>query len=153
MMHSTRYSCCFILNNTLYAIGGEIVDEEGTETATNHVQTMDFESKVWTCKVFFYAHSAKSMGTLPATTDSVLIFGGEDNEGNALSNCYLFDGENFIEKPSLPDTSSTYNFEGPGIVYESIGYIYSTAGVLFQVDLNTFEWTEINSEQEFTNRI
>ena len=153
MMHSTRYPCCFILKSSLYAIGGEIINDEGEETVTNHVQTMKFESKVWTCKVDPYPHQAKCMGSLKISEDSVLIFGGEDDEGNALPNCYLFDGEVFTEKPSLPDASSTFIFENPGVVYQSTGYIYSTAGVLFEVDLVTFEWTEIDIDQEFTNRI
>ncbi|OMJ68973.1 hypothetical protein SteCoe_33421 [Stentor coeruleus] len=151
MMHSTRYPCCFILKNSLYAIGGEEVDEDGVENVTNYVQVMDFESKVWTSKVVTYPHNGKSMGSLQVTDDTVLVFGGEDNEGNALNECYLFDGETFVNKSNLPDNSSTYTFESPGLVYDSIGYIYSTAGVLFQVDLATFEWNEIEVEQEFTN--
>lgn len=93
------------------------------------------------------------MGSLNISNEFVLIFGGEDDESNALPNCYSFDGENFEKRPSLPDVSSTFTFDGPGIVNENRGYIYSTAGVLFSVDLETFEWTEIETYQEFTNRI
>jgi hypothetical protein len=131
-----------------------MVDDSGCETLSSCVQSMDLKQKVWTSKVVNFPHEAKSMGVIQLSKTSVLIFGGEDNEGNSLNNCYLFNGENFEAKSNLPDSCSTYNFETTGVVHNAFGYIFTMAGVLLQVDLsNNFEWTELDVEQEFTNRI
>lgn len=153
IMHPTRYPCCFTLKNYIYAIGGEVIDDEGYENMVDHVQAMDLESKVWTSKVVKYPNQGKCMGSINITPNSVLIFGGEDNDGNSLDTCYLFNGETFEPKPSLPSSCSTYNFESPGVLYNNSGYIFTMAGVLLKVDIDTFEWEELSIEQEFTNRV
>lgn len=153
MMHLTRYPCCFTLRNYIYAIGGEVIDVDGCENMTDYVQIMDLESKVWTTKVVQYPCQGKCMGSLNISASTILIFGGEDNEGNSLNSCYLFDGETFELKPSLPDSCSTFNFDSPGVLHNNNGYIFTMAGVLLKVDIQTFEWEELSVEQEFTNRI
>ena len=154
LMQSVRSPTCFVIGNSLFAIGGEMIDDNGCETLSNCVQSMDLKQKVWTSKMVNYPHEAKSMGVIQLSKSSVLIFGGEDNEGNSLNTCYLFNGENFETKSGLPDSCSTYNFDTTGVVHNPFGYIFTMAGVLLQVDLaNNFEWTELDVEQEFTNRI
>ena len=154
LMQSVRSPTCFVIGNNLFAIGGEMIDEGGCESLSDCVQLMDLKQKVWSSKMVNYPHEAKSMGVIQLSKTSALIFGGEDNEGNSLNTCYLFNGEKFEKKSDLPDTCSTYNFDTTGITHSNLGYIFTMAGVLLQVDLtNNFEWIELDVEQEFTNRV
>jgi N-acetylneuraminic acid mutarotase len=154
LMQLLRSPTCFIINKSLFAIGGETIDESGCESLSDCVQAMDLEQQVWSEKMIKYPHQAKSMGIIQISKSSVLIFGGEDNDGNSLNTCYVFDGEEFKETGNLPDSCSTFNFETTGVLYNRKGFIFTMAGVLLKVDLdNEYMWEEVNTEQEFTNRI
>ncbi|CAG9320330.1 unnamed protein product [Blepharisma stoltei] len=153
MLIAVRYPACCLLENSIYVIGGEEVIDEGIEEIRDCIQVCDLSSMVWTVKTLKYNIPAKCMGLIPFTEKTVLIFGGEDADGNEVKSSYEFDGENFRKAEDLPGDAAVMHFDDPACIRDGEAYIFNSAGDLYRLDFNSLSWEEVEAEEKSVNQI
>mgnify|MGYP002475630531 FL=1 len=150
-MENIRYPSVSIFKEDIYTFGGERLSNDGYEELVSIVQVYKTNTMKWSKLELTYEVPCKGMGILPLNA-SLMIFGGEDEEGNPFKASFEFDGKNLHKREELPGNSSVLEFNDPPCVRGDFGYIFSSCGDLYKLDLNTRFWEEIEIE-EITNRV
>lgn len=153
MQRPVRYPATAYLNNTLYVIGGEQAADSVSEELTNIIQTYNLKSHEWSFIQTKYPLPIKNSGVITISDTSVLIFGGEDEEGDPVTQCFSFDGSNLTETHSLNTDSTVSTFYDPACLNSDFSFIFTSFGNLWRLDMESLTWSELDVEESVSNQI
>lgn len=147
MQRPVRYPSVGYLNNSLYVIGGELAADSQSEELTDIVQIYDLKSHEWSFIQTRYPLPIKCAGLMSISEQYLLIFGGEDEEGDPVTSCYSFNGSTFTETPFLNIDSPISTFYDPACTNSDYSYIFTSCGNLVRLDMDSLTWQELDIEE------
>jgi hypothetical protein len=147
MQRPVRYPAVGYLNNSLYVIGGELAADYQSEELIDIVQIYDLQSHEWSFIQTRYPLPIKSAGLISISDQYLLIFGGEDEEGDPVTSCYSFNGSTFTETPLLNIDSPISTFYDSACTNSDYSYIFTSCGNLVRLEMDSLTWQELDVEE------
>jgi len=139
----------FIQDNFLYLLGGFLNYPEAP-VPFQGVLSYDTLSGRWGRSAVTCPVNQGLPVCVPLASKAILVVGGHDpceHYGEESDSVYLFTGQEFFEYPSLPGEGQL-RFSDPSLQIESQVLLFSEDEVLFRFDLNSQEWSCLDSEEK-----
>ena len=140
-----KYPACFALQQTIYLIGGEKLQER--DTICSDVFSLNCMSGGWTKLPYMFPLAVCHASALRFKEGQILVFGGDNDKGEPSTLCYSFDGNQFRQGAAIDSQLELIFDDPPCYLYEEV-FVYSRNGDLFKFNTQNGTWTDGVEEEE-----